>query len=190
MKQKIKFVDSRFDTQRGVQLNDGRIITLMDENEHLYLRYDCVLDLENGSFDPDVTAHWNDNEEEYKKTLNYLIQNKLAKEVQCYDKCDYNTDIYPNDFIKSSKINDDEYVHKKVEQKAKEIQMFFKANGYDVDRYGIEHNIYWWLADSKSGYRNEQKGYHLFSPCGCNPLSVRLTTLNDRCSDWQTTYNS
>ena len=43
------------------------------------------------------------------------------------------------------------------------------------------------MGDLKSGYRDEKNGYHLFTPCGCNPLSLRATSLEKEL-DWQTTY--
>ena len=64
----------------------------------------------------------------------------------------------------------------------------FKANGLNVTREAILHNYEAWLYDEKSGYRDEENGYHLFSPCGCNPLSFRATTLHEKCEDWQHTY--
>ena len=39
----------------------------------------------------------------------------------------------------------------------------------------------------KSGYRDEKNGYHLFTPCGCNPLSFRVSSLEPEL-DWQITY--
>lgn len=186
MEQKIRFVNSRFDTQRGIELEDGRIITLMDENEHLYLRYDYILDLENGTFDPDKTA-WID-EEGYEKTLNGLHKLGKAKEVKCYDYCDYDEEIYPNELVKNIDEIDEEEYFDILRKKAKEIKKFFSDNGYKVTTDAIMHQLDSWMNDYKSGYRDEANGYHLFSPCGCNTLSVRLSTLNDRCSDWQTTY--
>ena len=64
---------------------------------------------------------------------------------------------------------------------------FFKSKGFNVTEKAIRHNYEAWKYDMKSGYRDEENGYHLFTPCGCNPLSFRLTTLHKPC-DWQTTY--
>ena len=44
-----------------------------------------------------------------------------------------------------------------------------------------------WSLGGKSGYRDDANGYHLFTPCGDNPLCFRLSTLDKRL-DWQTTY--
>ena len=61
MENKIRFVKDRFETQRGVELNDGRVISLFDENNHFYLRFDYPLDLENGTYE----------EKEYSPTPDY-----------------------------------------------------------------------------------------------------------------------
>ena len=68
------------------------------------------------------------------------------------------------------------------------IQKEFKENGFNVTLTAIKHNYECWLEDFKSGYRDERNNYHLFSPCGCNPLSFRATTLHKQCEDWQQTY--
>ena len=36
--------------------------------------------------------------------------------------------------------------------------------------------------------RDEENGYHLFTPCGGNPFDLRATTLEECCADWQITY--
>lgn len=64
----------------------------------------------------------------------------------------------------------------------------FAQAGFNVTWEALYHNYSAWLGDLKSGYRDEKNGYHLFSPCGCNPLSFRVSELRDDCSDWQTTY--
>lgn len=69
----------------------------------------------------------------------------------------------------------------------KRIQKFFKRNGFNVTEEAIMHNFHAYLLDMKSGYRDEENGYHLFTPCCHNPLSFRLTSLNKNCN-WQTTY--
>lgn len=61
----------------------------------------------------------------------------------------------------------------------------FAAAGFKVTPEAIAHNVSAWKSDLKSGYRGED--YHLFSPCGCNDLSLRAEPLIDG-ADWQTTY--
>ena len=62
----------------------------------------------------------------------------------------------------------------------------FADHGFVVSKKAIIHNFGAWLGDLKSGYRD--RTCHLFTPCGCNPLSFRATELYPACSDWQTTY--
>ena len=63
----------------------------------------------------------------------------------------------------------------------------FKEHGFNVTREALVHNFSCWIGDLKSGYRDEKNGYHLFTPCGCNPLSFRATSLEPEL-DWQETY--
>ena len=130
------------------------------------VKYDSKIDLENGMFIPITNSN-------YKKstlpTMNDLIRDKIVKVVSCVSTFDINvnkTDLTYKDFV--------------------DIQRQFKANGFNVSLSAIKHNYYAWLSDFKSGYRGN--GYHLFSPCGCNPLSFRASTLHKKCKDWQITY--
>lgn len=68
------------------------------------------------------------------------------------------------------------------------VLLSFKSEGFNVTREAIAHNYEAWSMDMKSGYRDEKNGYHLFTPCGCNPLSFRLSTLHPIAEDWQRTY--
>ncbi len=71
-------------------------------------------------------------------------------------------------------------------KKAREVVAEFAEHGFHVTLDAVMHNYAAWKADFKSGYRGED--FHLFTPCGCNPLSFRATTLHPSCEDWQTTY--
>lgn len=71
-------------------------------------------------------------------------------------------------------------------ERAHDIVDEFFAHDIPVTLDAIMHNYAAWKADFKSGYRGE--GFHLFTPCGCNDLSFRATTLDPSCDDWQTTY--
>ena len=64
----------------------------------------------------------------------------------------------------------------------------FKEKGFSVTREAIMHNFVAWYAYLKSGYRDDINGYFLFTPCGCNSLSFRATTLDSDLDDWQKTY--
>lgn len=92
---------------------------------------------------------------------------------------DFDKDICPND------------IHSPEQEDAiiNEIFNFFQEKGVNVSMDAIIHNFYAWMSGFKSGYRDKENGYHLFSPCGCNPLSMRYTTLNKLYEDWQTTYS-
>ena len=173
MIKKLNIVKDRSETQRGVQLSDGTIISLYDENGNFYLRFDNVIDLEKGIFYDDKCCRFDDPD--YDKTLNGIIEKGGCKEVQCYDICEYNEDVYPDKFA---------YTYDKISK----IVKYFKERGYNVTPKAVDHNIHAWFNDYKSGYRDEENGYHLFTPCGCNPLSLRLSTLHEKCDDWQITY--
>lgn len=94
-----------------------------------------------------------------------------AKDVSCYDSYDINLG---NRFDLDEKIED--------------VMREFSEHGFNVTKAAIMHNYVAWLADMKSGYRDVENGYHLFSPCGCNPFSLTATTLQPSCEDWQKTY--
>ena len=173
---KIYFVKDRSETQRGVQLNDGRIISLYDKNNKFYMNYDCVLDLAKGVIIRkcgELTLYDKCNG---LTTLNELILNRKAKEVTCYDCLDFDMDVYACDPKLDKKVT------------TKDIVKFFHDNGYNVTSEAVCWCFDSWKSGFKSGYRDQENGYHLFSPCGANALSIRLTTLNPLCEDWQTTY--
>ena len=48
------------------------------------------------------------------------------------------------------------------------------------------HNYEAWKNDLKSGYRDDENGYFLFTPCGMNGLRFNATELVGE--DWQETY--
>lgn len=68
-----------------------------------------------------------------------------------------------------------------------EVIKFFKSVGYNVTEAAILHNYIAWKQGFKSGFLDEQNGYHLFTPCGGNLLRFTLTSLCPA-ADWQTTY--
>lgn len=91
---------------------------------------------------------------------------------------EFDKDIYRNEIHSEKQENDI----------LNEIFNFFQKKGVNVSMDAIIHNFYAWMSDFKSGYRDNENGYHLFSPCGCNPLSMRYTALDKSCEDWQITY--
>ena len=66
------------------------------------------------------------------------------------------------------------------------VQAEFYEHGFHVTLEALAHNYEAWYNDMKSGYLDEENGYHLFTPCGCNTLSFRAS--EDVGEDWQTTY--
>lgn len=63
----------------------------------------------------------------------------------------------------------------------------FKTKGYNVTEEALLHNFSAWKSDYKSGYRDEENGYFLFSPCGCNPLRFHAEKLKENAA-YQRTY--
>ena len=175
---KIKFVKSRFETDNGYQLNDGRIIDIYSLN----WSYDKPFNLETGEIDntfyPRKKYKGKDGLPDYAPdgftTLNNLKAQGNGHEVHCYDEYNINLGEHPN--MGDKDIDD--------------IIAEFEDAGYKVSKAAILHNYYAWSADLKSAYRDEANGYHLFSPCGCNPFILRATTLHPLCADWQTTYEA
>ena len=135
--------------------------------------------------------------------VNYLckvdIENKLylTEFDEGYKKCELPTfnDLYANgtmgkegSCIENRHQVDLGYDPTLTDSKIKKIIAEFKENGFNITREAILHNYKAWRYDMKSGYRDDENNYHLFSPCGCNPLSFRATTLHEKCADWQHTY--
>lgn len=151
-------------SSRFHQLPDGSMVDVYA------VRYDSKVDIVNKKY---ISIA----DKGYKKcelpTFNDLYANgTLTKEGTCienqYDIC----------------VNKNKLLNKDIDNILKE----FKDNGFNVTREAIIHNYNAWCADFKSGYRDEENNYHLFSPCGCNALSFRATTLHPKCADWQETY--
>ena len=145
--------------------NDGRMTDVYA------LCYDAKVDLENGLFLSIADG------EEYKTstlpTINDLVKQGLVVEGTCIEN--------------QYDINLPEEKTHLTEQDFLNIIEEFKENGFNVTMSALIHNYTAWLYDEKSGYRDEENNYHLFSPCGCNPLSFRASTLHPKC-DWQITY--
>lgn len=67
----------------------------------------------------------------------------------------------------------------------KKIMDWFKKKGYNVTKEALEHNYKWSIQGYKCGFRDEENGYFLFTPCAdLNPLSFSASKLFDGC-DWQ-----
>ena len=172
----LNFIQTRKDAQWGFQLNDGRIIELMDKEGKLLFKYDTPINLETGEIGPEppYTPSVKDREPfpEGFTTLNDLQKEGKGKTVYCFDCCDIDLG-YP----KTMTI-----------RRALRLAREFSIQGFSVSSVAIMHNFEAWQRGQKSGYRDEKRGTHLFTPCGGNPFSLRATTLENCCRDWQKTY--
>ena len=163
---KINFIKSRKEAQWSFQLTDGRLIEILSKEGKMVINYGTRFNLETGEIYDEKNAPEGD------VSLNDLKTAKMGTTVYCYDEGEVNFG-----FIRSMSA-----------QRVASIVNKFKKQGFNVTPQAILHNWDAWLRDMKSGYRDEQNGYHLFSPCGCNPFSLRASSLEDCCKDWQTTY--
>ena len=152
-------------TYRFHILPDGTMVDVYD------VRYDSKVDIENKLYLTEFDEGYMECE---LPTFNDLYANgTMGKEGSCIEN-EYRVDLGYRPTLSDSKI--------------KKIIAEFKKNGFNITNEAILHNYNAWCRDEKSGYRDEVNNYHLFSPCGCNPLSFRATTLHEKCSDWQHTY--
>ena len=58
-----------------------------------------------------------------------------------------------------------------------DILRIMESHGYHVTREVVIHNYCAWKCGFKSGYRDEENGYFLFTPCGGNDLSFKAFQL-------------
>lgn len=153
------------------QPNDAHWFIIDGQPCFIPWNWDIKVDMQNMTY----LLPWGESEEEYKAsslpTLNDLKRDGVeVKEGFPYRE--YDIDL-PG-------------VRELTPERAHDIVDEFFAHGINVTMDAIMHNYAAWCQDWKSGYRGED--FHLFTPCGCNPLSFRATTLHPSCSDWQTTY--
>lgn len=173
---KINYIQTRKDAQWGFQLNDGRIIEVKDKEGKFLFKYDTPINLETGEIGPEPpytpSAKGREPLPEGFTTLNGLKKEGKGDTVYCFDYCDIDLG-YPRTM---------------TIRRALRLAREFRCQGFDVSSVAIMHNFEAWHHGLKSGYRDEKRGTHLFTPCGGNPFSLRATTLEDCCKDWQTTY--
>lgn len=139
---------------------------------------------------------WFETENGTKLEIPYYFLNRIDLDNLMLYK-DGETNQFPtlNELVKENKlVLKRNYIQVELNYKTfrktisiNRIQAFFKKHGFNVTKEAIEHNFNAYLSDLKSGYRDEQNGYHLFTPCCHNPLSFRLSSLNKNCK-WQSTY--
>ena len=71
---------------------------------------------------------------------------------------------------------------------ADKVVEWFEKHNAPITKEAVLHNFDAWQEDKKCGFLDEVNGYHLFSPCCCNPLTFRRSTLHPSCKDWQVTH--
>lgn len=152
-------------TYRYHIMPNGEMVDVYD------VKYDSKVDIKNLKYISITDEGYNDCT---LPTINELYANGiLTKEGSCIER------DYQVNFRNVTNLNDAD---------VNLIIMEFKENGFNVTEQAIRHNFDAWRYDEKSGYRDDENNYHIFSPCGCNPLSFRATTLHKQCEDWQKTY--
>lgn len=172
----VPIITDREQARKAGYLSDGRYFVNAKTGTAMYLPiwYGHRLDLENMLVTEDraeieVRTEFPD--------LNQLVKTGAVLEATIYR----GHDIYPKGFPHLG-------TRKKLTEKLiNAILAEFKEHGFAVTREALLHNYDMWSIDHKSGYRDEKNGYHLFTPCGCNPLSFRASSLEPEL-DWQETY--
>lgn len=157
-------------------LTDGRYFIHAQSGTPLYLPiwYGHRLDLANML----VT----ESREEIPLRPEFPDVNQLIREGRLLEATIYRChDIAPKEF--SNRF----HCPRLTEKWIRRFQEEFRKNGFPVTDEALLHNFTCWKGDLKSGYRDEANGYHLFTPCGCNPLSFHATSLEPEL-DWQFTY--
>lgn len=132
----------------------------------------------------------------YQVKVDIVAKKYIATYDEGYEYCDIPTfnDLYRDGILDKERTcieNEYEYYTEKTSLSKEDIDSIiqeFQENGFNITEEAIMHNYSAWCMDMKSGYRDEENNYHLFSPCGCNPLSFRASTLHEKCVDWQHTY--
>lgn len=155
----------------------GRYFIFCETGESLFLpvlRFDLGIDLAKLEQFP-----FNENPEGIP-TLNELVAEGKVKEATIYREAEVN----PEGFHSCRSY----YRRPFTKKLMKDIISVFKKEGFNVTEEAVMHNLHAWISDLKSGYRDDKNGYHLFTPCGCNPLSFRVSSLEEGLEDWQTTY--
>lgn len=113
--------------------------------------------------------------------INELIRNGLVKDATLYRE--YDIDLAEFNTCRDAEEKGVKLTYDKIQAILKE----FQEHGFNVTMKAVMHNYCCWVGDLKSGYRDARNGYHLFTPCGCNRLSFRASSIV-RGLDWQKTY--
>ena len=160
----------------GVKLKNGKVIAICRESgKGIEISFETPLILKEDGYISVTNVLNYENPIEGVTTLNELVvHTRQAVEVHCYKKFDVD---FPNRFKPLNEKQMDSVLEK------------FHKNGFNVTREALYHNMNAWVCGYKSGYRDNANGYHLFTPCGGNPLSFRASSLHESCDDWQKTYS-
>lgn len=166
-KKKFMYLDEK--EYRTFELPNGKYVNVYD------VLYSSKIDIDNEMYVPEC------EDEEFESltlpTMDELVRDGIVKEVSCIENSYY---------IDLSSVS--RFGNKLTIEDFDSMKEEFAQAGFPVTWEALYHNYSAWLGDLKSGYRDEKNGYHLFTPCGCNPLSFHATSLHEKCSDWQTTY--
>lgn len=165
----LKIVTDKNECGWGYEV-EGKIIVICDKEGKNLLRWDEKFNLKSGTVfeSGDEMGKYGESR---AITLNTLAENGIGREVHCYDEYDINLG----------------WIKTLPKKKIAEIRSEFVKNGFNVTEDAIMHNYKCWKGDFKSGYRDDENGYHLFTPCRHNPFSLSATTLVKGLV-WQTTY--
>jgi hypothetical protein len=170
-----QIITDRAEATRKGLLSDGRYFVRASDNTPMFLPiwYGNRLDLDNLLL---FSGNEIDEHPEFPD-LNDLVRDGRVTEATIYRSHDIFLEKFSGCYEAPAF----------TESLIRKIQKEFREHGFNVTRKALEHNFSCWFSDLKSGFRDEKNGYHLFTPCGCNPLSFRATSLEKEL-DWQTTY--
>ena len=147
--------------------NDAPCWFVTKDGKTLFLppwTYDVRVDLTN--------MRYTNNKHSRYKTINQLVESGELKVVYPYIEVDLNLNT----------------TNRGYDLDIDQVMSYFKEKGYNVTRMAVMYCFNAWKGGFKSGYRDDGNGYHLFTPCGSNPLQFRLTTLCPQGEHWQVTY--
>lgn len=170
-----KIITDKEDARKAGLLTNGTHFVRTTDGLRMYLptfRYDHPVDL-------DALVQYAPGENDALPTLNDLLKKGLVTEENDYREYE----VFPEGF-------DDRFSAPPMTgARIRAIIDEFRKHGFNVTRDAIIHNYRAWYDDLKSEFRDEANGYHLFSPCGCNPLRLSATSLCEDLS-WQDTYSA
>lgn len=156
-----KIITDKEEARKAGLLTNGTHFVRTADGLRMYLPpFDYPVDL-------DALVQYDPGENDALPTLNDLLKEGLVTVENDYREYE----VFPEGF-------DDRFTAPPMTGKRiRAIIDEFREHGFNVTRDAIIHNFKAWSDDLKSGFRDEANGYHLFSPCGCNPLRFSATSL-------------